>query len=109
MALTTASELSKTIATINIKGITNENRKALLSDANNISETKELRKQKGYFKIFSDDFIQLAKTTSLSSEPIYKAYCPMAKANWLSSSSSIKNPYYGKAMLSCGKVADTIK
>jgi hypothetical protein len=28
---------------------------------------------------------------------------------WLSSEAVIKNPYYGKAMLTCGKVTETIK
>jgi hypothetical protein len=36
-------------------------------------------------------------------------YCPMKKANWLSSSATIKNPYYGNSMLTCGKVVETLK
>jgi Cu(I)/Ag(I) efflux system membrane fusion protein len=29
-------------------------------------------------------------------------YCPMAKADWVQTSKDVKNPYYGKAMLTCG-------
>jgi hypothetical protein len=50
----------------------------------------------------------LAKSVKLTTEPIYQAYCPMKKANWLSNDKAIKNPYYGSAMLTCGKVVETI-
>jgi hypothetical protein len=30
-------------------------------------------------------------------------------ANWLSKESTIKNPYYGSQMLTCGKTVETIK
>ena len=43
----------------------------------------------------------------------YLDHCPMANdgkgANWLSREKNIKNPYYGKAMLTCGKVTETLK
>jgi hypothetical protein len=33
----------------------------------------------------------------------------MKKATWLSSSKTIKNPYFGSAMPTCGKVTETIQ
>jgi hypothetical protein len=33
----------------------------------------------------------------------------MKKASWLSSEAAIKNPYFGSAMLTCGKVTATLK
>jgi hypothetical protein len=30
-------------------------------------------------------------------------------ANWVSKDNTIKNPYYGSQMLSCGKTLETIK
>jgi hypothetical protein len=33
----------------------------------------------------------------------------MKKMYWLSSEAAIKNPYYGKMMLTCGSVTETIK
>jgi hypothetical protein len=36
-------------------------------------------------------------------------YCPMKKSNWLSNEKTVKNPYYGSAMLTCGEVTGTIK
>jgi hypothetical protein len=51
----------------------------------------------------------LAKAAKLSPQPVYEQYCPMKNAYWLSSEASIKNPYYGNEMLSCGEVKDTLK
>ncbi|HTN20721.1 MAG TPA: DUF3347 domain-containing protein [Pelobium sp.] len=82
---------------------------ALIKNASNISKAKDIKKQREYFADFSDHLFALAKTTKLSNAPVYKAYCPMKKANWLSSSTTIKNPYFGSAMLTCGKVVETLK
>ncbi|MBS0032009.1 DUF3347 domain-containing protein [Chitinophaga sp. 22321] len=81
----------------------------LLTDAKAMSGTKDINKQREYFKTFSDNFYTLAKAVSISAQPVYQEYCPMKKAYWLSSSTAIKNPYYGNQMLTCGKVSDTIK
>ncbi|MDA9554630.1 DUF3347 domain-containing protein [Pelobium sp.] len=109
LASTAASDFSKEVTAAESNMISAEIRSALLKDAENISQSKDIKKQREYFKAFSDHLTQLAKTTSLSNDPIYLAYCPMVKANWLSNSPAIKNPYYGNAMLTCGKVVETIK
>ncbi len=85
------------------------NRIALIKDAASIANTKDIKKQRTYFSALSESILVVAKAQKLSPEPIYKAYCPMVKASWLSNSSSIKNPYYGSAMLTCGKVVETLK
>ena len=85
------------------------NRSAVIKDATNIAATKDLKKQREYFSAFSENMFALAKSTKLNTVPVYKAYCPMVKASWLSNSSAIKNPYYGSAMLTCGKVVETLK
>jgi len=51
----------------------------------------------------------LAKAVKLTADPVYYTYCPMKKAYWLSSEPTIKNPYFGNAMLTCGKVEETLK
>jgi hypothetical protein len=33
----------------------------------------------------------------------------MAKKSWISESSTIKNPYFGKKMLTCGVTKETLK
>ena len=108
LANTKAVEFVRT-ATDATSILSDVNRVALVKDGSNIAKTKDLKKQREYFSALSENMFTLAKSTKLSSEPIYKAYCPMAKGSWLSNAPAIKNPYYGSAMLTCGKVVDTLK
>jgi hypothetical protein len=107
LANTKAIAFVKTVA--DDAAVPEVSRAAVIKDAAKIAATKDLKKQREYFSSFSDQMFELAKSTKLNKEPVYKAYCPMAKGSWLSSSSAIKNPYYGSAMLTCGKVVETIK
>ncbi|RAJ05220.1 uncharacterized protein DUF3347 [Chitinophaga skermanii] len=81
----------------------------LVVAAQEISTAKNIDQQRTSFITLSNEMYTLAKGAHLSETPIYQQYCPMAKAGWLSNNNSIKNPYYGNQMLTCGKVADTIK
>lgn len=83
--------------------------KKLAADAGQIAAVKDIQKQRDAFATLSADMATLAKGVKLSSAPVYVATCPMKKATWLSSEAAIKNPYYGKQMLTCGKVTETIK
>ncbi|MDB5118916.1 MAG: hypothetical protein JWN56_134 [Sphingobacteriales bacterium] len=80
----------------------------LLLGAKHILESKDLKKQREQFSALSTNFYQLIKGLKLTSEPIYYNYCPMNGSYWLSKESIIVNPYYGKTMLTCGKVVDTV-
>ncbi len=103
-----AEEFVKAIGSVDAKVIADANRDVLLKDASHISESKDLKRQREYFAPLSDNMFALAKAVKLSADPIYQQYCPMKKASWLSSQQAIKNPYYGTAMLTCGKVAATL-
>jgi len=103
-----AEEFIKTANSIDYKLISEGNINALLKDATPISEAKDINVQRKHFANLSDNMAVLAKSVKLTSAPIYQQYCPMKKANWLSSEQAIKNPYYGSAMLTCGKVVETI-
>jgi vacuolar-type H+-ATPase catalytic subunit A/Vma1 len=82
--------------------------KSLTANAKNISETQDIKKQREFFKSLSKNTYALIKV-SKSAEPVYYQYCPMQDANWLSKENTVKNPYYGSKMLSCGKTIETIK
>ncbi len=84
-------------------------KEVLLKDAIKISATRDLKNQREYFSTFSANMIALTKEGKLSAEPVYNMYCPMKKATWLSSDKAIKNPYYGNAMLTCGRVTGAIQ
>ena len=81
----------------------------LTADAKNISQDKDIAKQRIFFASLSDNIYSLAKKVKLSAQPIYRDYCPMKKKYWLSRESAIKNPYFGKAMPTCGEVKETLK
>jgi hypothetical protein len=111
-----ADEFVKALKAIDIKSLSEADRKALeplqeklVFDAEHIAETKDISHQRDHFESFSENFYKLAKAVKLSDKPIYQSYCPMKKAYWLSNEAAIKNPYYGSQMLTCGKVSDTIK
>lgn len=108
-AATKATAFVATLQAIDEKAISSDNRNALLKYAGLIAATKELQHQREHFADFSINMAALLKTVKLTDKPVYQAYCPMKKAYWLSNTKEIKNPYYGSAMLTCGKVTDTIK
>lgn len=82
--------------------------KKLTADAKSISATTDLKKQRETFKSLSKKTYDLIKVSN-PDQPIYKQYCPMADADWLSKEKAVKNPYYGSSMLTCGNVVETIK
>ena len=86
--------------------------KDLAFDTDHIEETKDIGHQRDHFNTLSDNMYQLFKV-SKQETPTYYQHCPMANdgkgANWLSKENTVKNPYYGSAMLSCGKTIETIK
>ena len=70
-------------------------------------------KQRLPFSIISSAMFGLLKKTELKNRHVYQQYCPMAfnekGAYWLSNESEIQNPYFGKKMLECGDVTDSLK
>lgn len=82
--------------------------KKLTADAKSISTSSDIKKQRETFKSLTKSTYDLVKV-SKSGEVVYKQYCPMADADWLSKEKAVKNPYYGSSMLTCGNVVETIK
>lgn len=111
-----AGDLLKAVNGVDMSKLTANDHKTFMSlkdklafDARHISEKKELAHQREHFTALSANMTTLARTVKLSRQPIYEDYCPMKKASWLSSDPAIKNPYFGNAMLTCGKVTATLK
>jgi len=67
----------------------------------------DIKHQREHFQMLSKNMYDLVKTFG-TAQTLYKDYCPMVKAIWLSETKPIKNPYYGSAMLTCGNVQETI-
>lgn len=104
-----AAEYVKAVNGIDYKDISEGNVHALVKDAGRISDTKDINNQRTLFADLSINMSVLAKGISLSEKVVYEQYCPMKKTYWLSSEKTIRNPYYGSSMLTCGKVTDTIQ
>ncbi len=58
-------------------------------------------------------FMETIVNSGLSSGKVYKQYCPMALNNtgayWLANTQEVRNPYFGDAMLTCGRVSQTLE
>ena len=84
----------------------------LMAGAKNISETQDIKRQRVFFMSLSKSMHDLIKIAKYET-PVFYQFCPMANdgkgANWLSKEDTIKNPYYGSQMLSCGKTVETLK
>jgi tetratricopeptide (TPR) repeat protein len=111
-----AGEFVKTLATVPMAKMTAEQHTLFMglsekvkSDAQHISGTKDVKNQREHFNDLSNNFFAMMKGLNANEQPVYQQYCPMAKGYWLSDNSAVKNPYYGKAMLTCGKVTETLK
>lgn len=86
--------------------------KDLTTNAEAISKSKDISKQRAVFALLSKNVYDLAKV-SKQDAPLYYQHCPMFDkgkgGNWLSKESAIKNPFYGSKMLTCGSVIETIQ
>jgi hypothetical protein len=82
----------------------------LKADATKINASKDIEKQRTAFSSLSNNLWSTVKGLKIKDNgAIYIDYCPMKDAYWLSKESAIKNPYYGKSMLTCGSIKETIK
>lgn len=81
-------------------------------DAEHIAETRDIGHQRDHFASLSKNVYELLKIAKFK-VPVYYQHCPMFNngkgANWLSKENTIKNPYYGTQMLSCGQTVETIQ
>ena len=107
-ASSNAEAFVKTASGMDEKTLPPENKNTLVNEATQLSASKDIKQQRELFASFSSDMAAFVKTTRLPGHPVYQQYCPMKKASWLSSSKAIKNPYFGNAMLTCGKVVEAI-
>ena len=80
---------------------------ALVNAKTNTAEAKRV-----YFAKISGAMFAALQQAKLKNGGVYYEYCPMALnskgAFWLSSESEIKNPYFGKKMIECGEVRDSL-
>lgn len=114
-AATAGSELYRSLTTVEA-GNLSDSQKVVMKDisadakenAEHISKNAgNIKHQREHFRELSDEIYSFVKVFG-SSETLYKDYCPMAKANWVSEVKEMENPYYGGEMPDCGEIKETI-
>lgn len=114
-----AAELAASLKAVDMNKLSAEEHTAwmkviqdLTANAESISKSKDVAKQRSAFAALSGSIYTLAKV-SKQDIPVYYQHCPMYNggkgANWLSKENAVKNPYYGSQMLTCGSTVETIK
>ena len=88
--------------------------KEILEDAKEQAEhiaKSEIDHQREHLQMLSEDMKDLIKIVGTDRE-LYVTFCPMANdgqgAIWISETKTIKNPYYGEKMLTCGSVKEVL-
>ncbi|HEB54172.1 MAG TPA: efflux RND transporter periplasmic adaptor subunit [bacterium] len=59
------------------------------------------------FKPLSEAMIALVRVAP-ASQPLSRAFCPMAEADWLQVGDKVQNPYMGQDMPECGRVEERL-
>jgi hypothetical protein len=79
----------------------------------NLNKAPGLEAQREIFETISDNVYELIKNLKPAGIETYHQYCPMAfndkGAHWLSDTTQIRNPYFGKKMLTCGEVQEELR
>ncbi len=67
-----------------------------------LAKAKDIKAAREAFKPLSASLVKYLADNKAGKGTYHEAYCPMVKASWLQTGKEIKNPYMGKAMISCG-------
>jgi Cu(I)/Ag(I) efflux system membrane fusion protein len=78
----------------------------------NIGRAKDITEQRYEFKYLSESLIALLPAISNSTNTLYVQHCDCADnfkgGSWVSYQENILNPYFGDAMLTCGRVEQVL-
>ena len=72
--------------------------------AETLAQAKDLKAAREAFKPLSDSLIKYLADNKAGKGTYHEAYCPMVKASWLQTGTTVRNPYEGKAMPDCGEL-----
>jgi Cu(I)/Ag(I) efflux system membrane fusion protein len=78
-----------------------------------IASSNDLESQRKAFSTLSDNLYKSVKAFGLGGKEAFHTYCPMAFDNegayWLSDNQTVRNPYFGQQMLTCGEVKEKLR
>ncbi len=85
----------------------------IIAEIDALLAEKGLEEKRLSFEMISNAFYDMLRSIRPAGVTAYYQYCPMAfkdkGAYWLSKNDSIRNPYFGADMLTCGEVKETLK
>jgi hypothetical protein len=77
---------------------------AIVKAAKKIEQAADLKAAREAFGDLSDAVIAAGTAEGWKDVPDLRvAYCPMVKKSWAQKGETIRNPYYGSGMLTCGE------
>jgi Cu(I)/Ag(I) efflux system membrane fusion protein len=71
--------------------------------ADALAGAADLASARKAFGPLSDALVAYAEATKTAGEGVHAMFCPMANKQWLQKDEKVRNPYFGKAMLTCGE------
>ena len=104
-----ANEFLKSASMVDYKVLSEGNLDTLRQDASTIAESRSIETQRESFAKLSSNMIELAKKFKMADSSVFVLYCPMQNASWLSAQKEVKNPFYGRSMLTCGSMKSELK
>ena len=121
LAASVAQQLGASVSTIMLSELKDDSSIAIMvkgyaetisDEARALASQKDIETKRKSFQTISDNMYDLLRAVRYDGGIVYHQFCPMAfndaGAYWLSKTSDIKNPYFGKKMLTCGEVKDSI-
>lgn len=113
-----AKELANAAASFDVSTLGVQKSGEMTDIINSIKEhgehiaSADINHQREHFAMLGNDITDMLTIVG-TDRALYKQHCPMYNnnkgADWLSEDSTIKNPYYGTKMLTCGSTIETIK
>lgn len=75
------------------------------TEAGALAKANDLKTARAAFKTLSASLIKYLADHNAKGAYV-EVHCPMAKASWLQADKTVKNPYLGKSMSSCGVIQE---
>ena len=95
-----ARRLASSVARLGSKGA------SINAAANQVMMAVDLKSARVAFGDLGEAILRYAKETKAGlGSGVNVAYCPMARKYWLQTGQTIRNPFYGKEMASCGRIS----
>ena len=73
------------------------------TEAETLSKASDLKVARTAFKPLSDSLIKYLADHQ-AKDAYVEVYCSMARASWLQADKNVNNPYFGRAMATCGEI-----